>query len=108
LAFHPARDHLWALANRLHGQDTPEAKAWVQPLLRFLRPGRENQVVHQLDALLPNQSERTPESQDLIEREVKFFVKHRDYLHYQAMERAVAPPGSGVVESLGKPLQQHL
>ena len=27
LDFHHARDHLWAVANSLHGEDTPEAKA---------------------------------------------------------------------------------
>jgi hypothetical protein len=32
----------------------------------------------------------------------------RDHLHYQAMERAGAPRGSGVVESLGKQLQRRL
>ena len=108
LDFHHARDHLWAVANSLHGEDTPEAKAWAEPLLRSLRKGRENQVVRQLQELLHNQSERTPESQELIEREVKFFVKHRDHLHYQAMEKAGAPRGSGAVESLGKQLQQRL
>jgi hypothetical protein len=108
LDFHHARDHLWALGNSLHGEDTPEAKAWVEPLLRSLRKGRENHVVRQLEELLQNQSERTPESQELIEREVKFFVKHRDHLHYQAMEKADAPRGSGAVESLGKQLQQRL
>jgi hypothetical protein len=108
LDFHHARDHLWAVANCLHGQDTPEARAWVQPLCRSLRKGRENRVVRQLEELLENQSERTPERQELIEREVKFFVKHRDHLHYQAMEKAGAPRGSGAVESLGKQLQQRL
>lgn len=108
LDFHHARDHLWAIANSLHGEDTPETKAWVQPLLRSLRKGRENRVVRQLEELLQNQSERTPESQALIEREVKFFVKHRDHLHYQALEKAGAPRGSGAVESLGKQLQQRL
>ena len=108
LDFHHARDHLWALANSLHGEDTPEAKAWVQPLLRTLRKGRENRVVRQLEELLRNQSERTLESQEIIEREVKFFVKHRDHLHYQAMEKAGAPRGSGAIESLGKQLQQRL
>lgn len=108
LDFHHARDHLWAVANSLHGEATPQAKAWVQPLLQSLRKGRENQVVRQLQELLQNQSERTPESQELIEREVKFFVKHRDHLHYQAMEKAGAPRGSGAVESLGKQLQQRL
>jgi hypothetical protein len=108
LDFHHARDHLWAIANSLHGEDTPETKAWVQPLLRSLRKGRENRVVRQLEELLQNQSEQTPESRELIEREVKFFVKHRDHLHYQAMEKAGAPRGSGAVESLGKQLQQRL
>ncbi|HWT82652.1 MAG TPA: UPF0236 family protein [Candidatus Methylomirabilis sp.] len=108
LDFHHARDHLWAVANRLHGEDTPQARAWVQPLLRSLRKGRENQVVRQLEELLQQPSERTPESQELIEREVKFFVKHRDHLHYQAMEKTGAPRGSGAVESLGKQLQQRL
>jgi hypothetical protein len=108
LDFHHARDHLWAVANSLHGEATPQAKAWVQPLLQSLRKGRENQVVRQLQELLQNQSERTPENQELIEREVKFFVKHRDHLHYQAMEKAGAPRGSGAVESLGKQLQQRL
>jgi hypothetical protein len=108
LDFHHARDHLWAIANSLHGEDTPQTKAWVQPLLRSLRKGRENRVVRQLEKLLQNQSERTPESRELIEREVKFFVKHRDHLHYQAMEKAGAPRGSGAVESLGKQLQQRL
>lgn len=108
LDFHHARDHLWAVANSLHGEDTPEAGAWVQPLLRSLRKGRENQVVRQLEELLENQSERTPEQQELIEREVKFFVKHRDHLHYQAMEKAGAPRGSGAAESLGKQLQRRL
>jgi hypothetical protein len=31
LDFHHARDHLWAIAHLLHGQGTPEARAWVQP-----------------------------------------------------------------------------
>jgi len=108
LDFHHARDHLWTVANSLHGEDTPEAKAWAEPLLRCLRKGRENQVVRELQDLLQNQSERTSESQELIEREVKFFVKHRDHLHYQAREKAGAPRGSGAVESLGKQLQQRL
>jgi hypothetical protein len=64
--------------------------------------------VRQLEELLEHQPERTPEPQELIERAVKFFVKHRDHLHYQALEKAGAPRGSGAVESLGKQLQHRL
>ena len=108
LDFHQARDPLWTLAHSLHGEDTPAAGAWVEPLLRSRRKGRENQVVRQLEELLESPSQRTPEERELIEREVKFFVKHRDHLHYHAMEKAGAPRGSGAVESLGKQLQQRL
>jgi hypothetical protein len=108
LDFHHARDHLWAMANSLHGDDSPEARAWVQPLLRSLRKGRENQVVRQLVEVLRNPSEGAPEKQELIKREVRFFVKHRHHLHYRAREKAGAPRGSGAVESLGKQLQQRL
>jgi hypothetical protein len=108
LDFHHARDHLWELAHTLHGEDTPEAKAWVQPLLGSLRKGREASVVRTLEELLQNQSARTAKDQEVVEREVKFFVKHRDHLHYQTMEKAGAPRGSGAVESLGKQLQIRL
>jgi len=45
--------------------------------------------VRTLEELLDNQTARTAENQELVEREVKFFVKHREHLHYQAMEKAV-------------------
>jgi hypothetical protein len=108
LDFHHARDHLWVLAHTLHGEDTPEAKAWVQPLLRSLRKGKEASVVRTLEELLEKQPARAAENQEVVECEVKFFVKHRDHLHYQAMEKAGAPRGSGAAESLGKQLQHRL
>ncbi len=108
LDFHHARDHLWALAHALHGADTPEAKAWVEPLLRSLRNGEEARVVRRLEELLEERAQRTPQSQAVVQREVNYFLTHRDHLHYQAMEQAGAPRGSGAVESLGKQLQRRL
>jgi hypothetical protein len=72
LDFHHARDHLWALAHALHGQDTPEAKAWVQPLLRSLRKGGEARVVRRLEELLEKGASPNG-AQELIEREVTIF-----------------------------------
>jgi hypothetical protein len=108
LDFHHARDHLWALAHALHGQDTPEARAWVQPLLRSLRHGGEARAVRRLEALLESGPLHSGETQEVIAREVNYLVGHRDHLHYQAMEQAGAPRGSGAVESLGKQLQRRL
>lgn len=108
LDFHHARDHVWALAHALHGQDTPEAQAWVKPLLRSLRGGQEARVVRRLEALLEPAAGRPVEAQAVIEREVNYFRSHREHLHYRAMARAGAPRGSGPVESLGKQLQRRL
>ncbi len=95
LDFHHARDHLSALAQALHGEDTPEARAWVQPLLRSLREGQEARVVRRLEALWERAVKPGAETQAVIEREVNYFQSHRDHLHYRAMERAGAPRGSG-------------
>jgi hypothetical protein len=37
---HHVQEHLWNLANELHGQGTPDAKEWVRPYLRWLKTGR--------------------------------------------------------------------
>ena len=108
LDFHHARDHLWALAEGLHGPDTPEAKAWVEPLLRSLRGGQEARVVRRLEELLEQATHWSAPTQALIEREVNYFQTHREHLHYLAMEQKGAPRGSGAVESLGKQLQRRL
>jgi hypothetical protein len=108
LDFHHARDHLWAVAHLLHGEGTPEARAWVQPLLQSLREGREARVVRRLEQLIEATAGRPPARQVELEREVRYFQNHRDHLHYQAMEEAGAPRGSGAAESLGKQLQQRL
>ena len=107
LDFHHARDHLWAVAHLLHGEGTPEARAWVQPLLQSLREGREARVVRRLEQLIEATAGRPPARQVELEREVRYFQNHRNHLHYQAMEEAGAPRGSGAAESLGKQLQQR-
>jgi len=107
LDFHHARDHLWVLAHALHGENTPEAKAWVQPLLRSLRNGGEARVVRGLEELLESEAAQG-KAAEVIAREVNYFTAHREHLHYRAMKRAGAPRGSGAIESLGKQLQRRM
>jgi len=108
LDFHHARDHLWAIAHLLHGEGRPEARAWVQPLLKSLRTGGEARVVRRLEQLLQRPVACPRGQRAHLKREVKYFQTHRDHLHYHAMEQAGAPRGSGAAESLGKQLQQRL
>lgn len=108
LDFHHAREHLHAVAEALHGAGSDAAQEWLEGRLRGLRNGKEIRVVRRLEELLKSQAERTAENQETINREVSYFQDHREHLHYQKMEKAGAPLGSGAVESLGKQLQGRL
>jgi len=106
LDFHHAREHLRDIAEALYGVGTDEARAWLKPLLHSLRHGQEQRVVRTLaELLISPDGQRSVEVQADLQREVNYFQTHREHLHYQAMEKAGAPMGSGAVESLGKQLQ---
>ena len=108
LDFHHAREHLQAVADAVYGPEAPAGRQWLERLLHQLRHGKEALVVRRLEELLESQAKRTPPSTEVIAREVNYFQEHREHLHYQQMEKAGAPLGSGAVESLGKQLQRRL
>ena len=108
LDFHHASEHLWAVAHALHGEGTPQARAWVEPLLHSLRHGQEARVVRRLEQLRERASGRSGDAHALIKREVSYFQTHRDHLHYEAVAKEGAPIGSGAVESLCGQLQGRL
>jgi hypothetical protein len=99
LDFYHASGHLWAVAHALFGEQGPEARQWVEPLLHQLAHGGEAGVLRTLDDLLGLCRQLEEERQKTIEREVAYFQSHREHLHYQAMEKAGCPKGSGAMES---------
>jgi hypothetical protein len=107
LDFHHASEHLWAVAHALHGHESPEARAWVEPLLHKLRHGQEEQVVHTLAALLEKKSAVSPKTRAAIRTEVEYFQTHRNHIHYGKVARQGGPIGSGSVESLCSQLQDR-
>ncbi len=107
LDFHHASEHLWAVGHALHGEGSAAAVAWVEKLLHHLRHGQEARVVRRLQDLLTPAAGRSAETQALLQREAHYFKTHREHLHYQTIERAGAPIGSGAVESLGAQLQRR-
>ena len=124
LDFQHASQHLWAVAHALHGEGTPEARAWAESLLHSLRHGGEGRVVRKLEELLvptpsapakpgsgksvsspARKARRRPGARAVIAREVAYFQSHREHLHYERVAEAGAPIGSGAVESLCGQLQ---
>ena len=108
LDFHHAREHLLAVGQALHGENSSEVRAWVDPLVRQLRRGQEARVLRTLEQLLRSSSKRTPQTQKTVRREVDYFRRHAEHIHYRRWARAGAPIGSGAVESLGAQLQRRM
>jgi len=107
LDFHHASEHLWTVGRALYGDQTPQTTAWVETLLHRLRHGGQTRVVRCLQELITPADPRTPETQQLIEREAHYFKTHERHMNYNAIHRAGAPIGSGAVESLGAQLQRR-
>lgn len=107
LDFHHASEHLWALAHALHGQGSPEARAWAERLLHQLRHGQEEQVVHALTALLEKNSGLSRKTRGAVRTEVEYFQTRREHIHYRKVARQGGPIGRGSVESLCSQLQDR-
>lgn len=107
LDFHHASEHLWAIAHLLHGEGTDDARTWAEPLLHQLRHGKEEKVVHTLEALLLTSSGLNVSTRSALQTPVQYFQTHREHIHYQRVARQGGPIGSGSVESLCGQLQDR-
>jgi len=110
--FH-GEQHLWAVAHDLYGKGTPEAQAWVAPLLQQIRDDQTVAVIATLAELKPRLLEA---QQKKIQTEIDYFqhnahrMKYKEVLEArkaceegQATEEqkqlAHRPVGSGAIES---------
>ena len=107
LDFHHASEHLWAIAHVLHGESSPQGRAWVEPLLHQLRHGKEERVVRSLESLLQPKANLSKKTQAALRVPVEYFQTHREHLHYQKVARQGGPVGSGSVESFNSQLQDR-
>jgi hypothetical protein len=110
--FH-AEEHLWAVAHDLYGRGTPEAQAWVAPLLQQIRDDQTLAVMASLAELKPRLLEA---QQKKIQTQIEYFEHNAHRMKYQeileareACEKGNAteeqkqlanhPVGSGAIES---------
>jgi len=104
LDFYHASQRLWELAHYLYPQDAEAARAFVEPLLHQLRHGESSRVITRLEQILPKPSLQGHPAHDdcadpQLQRQIQYFLNHRDHLDYQAVAERGAPIGSGAVES---------
>ena len=113
LDLYHADENLWAVANDLYGRGTPEARAWVTPLLQQVRDDQTPAVIQTLTELKPRLLQA---QQEKLQTKIEYFGHNADRMKYkeiiqarQALEegRATAeqiklanqPLGSGAIES---------
>jgi len=108
-----ADEHLWAIAHDLYGRGTPEAIAWIKPLLQQIRDDQTPAVIATLAQLKPR---LLAAQQKKLQTQIEYFehnthrMKYKDTLEAkQAVETGTAtdeqiklanqPLGSGAIES---------
>lgn len=106
-------EHLWAIARELYGQGTPEARQWVDPLLKELRNDDTTGVIQNLQELQPPLNQAL---QKKVQTQIDYFENNQNRMRYRDIIRArkaVAkgkatpaqqikanePLGSGAIES---------
>lgn len=104
LDFYHASQRLWELAHYLYANDAEAARVFVEPLLHQLRHGESSRVITRLEEILPKTSLQDDSAHDdsadpQLQRQIQYFLNHRDHLDYQAVAERGAPIGSGAVES---------
>ena len=96
LDYYHASQHLWTVAAALHGEGTPAARRWVEPLLEQLRGGQAAKVIRRLEQL--ELRVKTPVA-ETVRRERQYFANHRARLDYATATARGWPLGSGAMES---------
>lgn len=96
LDLYHAKEHLWAVAAALHGEGTPEARAWIKPLEEQMEAGAAPKMISQLEELLPTLEGQTREK---VQKEVNYFQNHAARMDYDEAKKRGEPCGSGAIES---------
>jgi hypothetical protein len=95
LDWYHAAEHLWEVARLLHGVDTPESKAWADPLVTQLRAGGVDEVIRALTSTITRKTETRKKIDELI----GYYTSNRCRMRYHEYEAQGLFIGSGAVES---------
>ena len=93
-----AWEHLWKVGNKLHGQGSPNASAWVEPLKAKLLEKGTGPVIEALVAL----GQQDGDIGEEIRKAIDYFTVHSERMRYPEFIALKLPIGSGVVESACK------
>lgn len=99
--FH-ANAYLWAVANQIHGANTPAARQWVKPLLKQVRRDKVAQVISTLEELKPRLSSAAAK---VTATTIDYYRSNQKRMKYVAGKKRGEPVGSGAIESTCRQMQ---
>ena len=93
--------HLWAVANELYGHNSPEARQWIEPLLRWLKHRKNGalDVIDTLQQIRESIKDPTNKKIEALDQELGYFDRHKDRMDYKNAKTLGQPLGSGAMES---------
>jgi uncharacterized protein YukE len=90
-----ATEHLAAIAQRLHGEETPAAQRWYRAAQQTLYQGHAVRIAQHLR----KKATAYPELAEDLEREASYLEGHKRRMQYQEFREDGYVIGSGTVES---------
>jgi hypothetical protein len=99
LDLYHAEQHLWAVAHELYGRGTPEALAWVSPLLQQVREDESPAVIATLSQLKPRLLQA---QQEKIQSQIEYFEHNAERMKYKEIiaARKACEAGSATAEQI--------
>jgi len=92
-------EYLWVAGNALYGENHPETEKWVYKKLLSILQGNVGRVIGGLKQTLTKRKKLSKSKKDAIEKVIRYFENHRQWMDYDEYLKEGFPIGSGVVES---------
>ena len=92
-------EYLWMAGNAIYGEKDPKTEKWVYKKLLSILQGKVGRVIGGLKQTLKKQKKLSKSKQEAIEKVIRYFENHRQWMDYDKYLKEGFPIGSGVVES---------
>jgi hypothetical protein len=96
-----AREHVWKVANAVHGPATPEGTAWAKQADELLSHGKIEELI-QMSEKLPAIPAASDASRSVPEIEADSFRSNAERMRYPAFRAQGMHIGSGIAEAACK------
>jgi len=96
-----ATQHIWAVANDLYGNETPEARQWAHERISWLKHRKDGvlDVISSLHEIRDNLDALTSKQCETLDGEIGYFDRHKGRMDYKKGKALDQPLGSGAMES---------